>query len=248
MRYYGLTKIGGRVARRNGWFDSPIDTFAKELCSEGGTAKQYQDEFRAIASGADTKIKGLLEMPASPERDRLLAEFRKNKADSLRMVDYIYEAQQYGYDAGFDECERFFRGPIPFRNNARRNPAPLVPILWGSVAVLGLAVIYRILQEVRLTYGNNSKAYEDIVATQTRYAEDICERAKSDPSYREACEKAMEQLAKTAKDAPPPQQESPLAPFVPYIVLGFAVLVGYRVVVNRLSARDEPKRDESKEF
>ena len=248
MRYYGLTKIGGRVARRNGWFDSPIDTFAKELGSEGGTAKQYQDEFRAIASGADTKIKGLLEMPASPERDRLLAEFRKNKADSLRMVDYIYEAQQYGYDAGFDECERFFRGPIPFRNNARRNPAPLVPILWGSVAVLGLAVIYRILQEVRLTYGNNSKAYEDIVATQTRYAEDICERAKSDPSYREACEKAMEQLAKTAKDAPPPQQESPLAPFVPYIVLGFAVLVGYRVVVNRLSARDEPKRDESKEF
>lgn len=236
MRYYGLTKIGGRVPRRNGWFDSPIDTFAKELCSEGGTAKQYQDEFRAVASGAETKIKGLLEMPASPERDRLLAEFRKNKADSLRMVDYIYEAQQYGYDAGFDECERFFRGPI--RNNARRNPAPLVPILWAGVAVLGLAAIYRILQEVRLSFGNNAKAYEDIVATQTRYAEDICERAKSDPSYREACEKAMEQLAKTAKDAP---SQSVLGGFAPYIVLGFAALVGYRVIVNRLSARDEPR-------
>lgn len=236
MRYSGLTKIGGRVARRNGWFDSPIDTFAKELCSEGGTAKKYQDEFRDIASEADKKIKGLLEMPASPERDRLLAEFRKNKADSLRMVDYIYEAQQYGYDAGFDECERFFRGPI--RNNARRNPAPLVPILWGSVAVLGLAVIYRILQEVRLSFGNNAKAYEDIVATQTKYAEDICERAKSDPSYREACEKAMEQLAKTAKDAP---SQSVLGGFAPYIVLGFAALVGYRVIVNRLSARDEPR-------
>lgn len=235
MQYVGLKKIGGRVARRNGLFDSPMEAFARELCAESGTAKQYQDDLRKIVFGADEKIKSLSALPESAERDRLIAEFRKNKADSLKIIDYIYEAQQFGVDAGLDECKRFFSGPT--RNNVRRNAPVLVPILWGSVAVVGLAAIYKIVQEIRLGFGNNTKAYETLIERQVEYAQDVCERAKTDPSYRSACEKAMAQLAESGENAPP--SSSGAGAFIPYIVLGVAALLGYRVLVNRLSARDD---------
>ena len=239
MRYYGLTKIGGRVARRNGWFDSPIESFARELCANGGAVRNYQRELGGIGSRAIAKINTLLTLPESPERERLLSEYRDIRDDAKEMSDYLYDVQMAGSDAGLDECTKFFWG-----DNPRLNPRPNAwPMVVGSVvtvsAVAGL--VYALTQKESAA----DRGYATHMDAQVEYMKDMCGRSKTDPSYRQACEDASKRLAELP---PPPQQESPLAPFVPYIVLGFAVLVGYRVVVNRLSARDEPKRDEPRGF
>jgi hypothetical protein len=234
MKYVGLTKIGGRTARRNGWFDSPIETFAKELCSESGTAKGYQDTFSRQGAAAETKLQGLRSMNPSPERDRLIAEFQRIKDAARKWSNYIYEVQMMGVDMGLEECKNFFLGPIP----ARRNPAPAAgavapaTLVYAGAAVVSLAILAKIVSDLAEASMGATKGYNDLVAAQIEITEDLCKKAESDPAYADACLKAMEKLQELPDQAPP---SGILSQVLPYALLGLAALVGYRVLVNRLS-------------
>ena len=228
MKYVGLTKIGGRTARRNGWFDSPIETFAKELCSESGTAKQYQDKLSKEAANAEAKLQPLRSMDPSPERDRLIAEFQRIKDEARKWSNYIYEVQMSGADMGLEECKNFFSGPVP----ARRNPVWVVPLIYAGGAVLSLAVLAKIVSDIADAAMGANKSFNDIVEAQVEITEDLCKKAESDPAYADACLKAMKNLENLPGQAPP---SGILSQVLPYALLGLAALVGYRVLVNRLS-------------
>ena len=234
MRYVGLTKIGGQTPRRNGFFDSPIETFAKELCSEGGVAKGYQDTLSRQAAAAETKLQGLRSMSPSPERDRLIAEFQRIKDEARKWGNYIYEVQMSGMDMGLEECKNFFLGPI----SARRNPAPAAPaagvsvLVYAGATVVSLAILAVIVSDLTEWLMGATKAYNKLVSAQVEITENICKRAESDPAYADACLKAMEKLEKLPDQAPP---SGVLSQVLPYALLGLAAFVGYKVLTKRLS-------------
>ena len=219
MRYVGLTKIGGRTPRRNGFFDSPIETFAKELCSEGGVAKGYQDTLSRQAAAAETKLQGLRSMSPSPERDRLIAEFQRIKDEARKWGNYIYEVQMSGMDMGLEECKNFFLGPI----SARRNPAWVVPLVYGGATVVSLSILAVIVSDISEWAMGATKAYNKLVSAQVEITENICKKAESDPAYTDACIKAMEKLEKLPDQAPP---SGVLSQVLPYALLGLAAFVG----------------------
>lgn len=231
MKYVGLTKIGGRTARRNGWsdwFTSPIESFAKELCSQSGIAKQYQDKLLEEEANAEAKLQPLRVMDPSPERDRLIAEFQRIKNEARKWRNYIYDVQMSGMDMGLEECKNFFSGPVP----ARRNPVWLVPLIYAGGAVVSLAILAKIVSDIADAAMGANKAFNDIAEAQVEITEDLCKKAESDPAYADACLKAMKNLEDLPGQAPPSGLTSQI---LPYALLGFAALVGYKVIVNRLS-------------
>jgi hypothetical protein len=167
-------------------------------------------------------------MDPSPERDRLIAEFQRIKDEARKWRDYIYEVQMSGADMGLEECKNFFSGPAP----ARRNPVWVVPLIYAGGAVLSLAVLAKIVSDIADAAMGANKSFNDIVEAQVEITEDLCKKAESDPAYADACVKAMKNLENLPGQAPP---SGILSQVLPYALLGLAALVGYRVLVNRLS-------------
>ncbi len=175
-------------------------------------------------------------MNPSPERDRLIAEFQRIKDEARKWGNYIYEVQMMGADMGLEECKNFFWGQV--RSTARRNPAPAAAVaaptalIYAGATVVSIAIVAKIASDLAEASLGATKGYNDLVAAQVEITQDLCKKAESDPAYADACLKAMEKLNELPDQAPP---SGILSQVLPYALLGLAALVGYRVLVNRLS-------------